>query len=86
MRKAFTIVFEISAITKGFSTKQTAKQLKISTNMATDFIKKVRINMANSASQQMIVDIFVDEFIFGGKENLKQEGSDVPKNKVDNRR
>ena len=86
MRKAFTIVFEISAITKGFSTKQTAKQLKISTNSATDFIKKVRINMANSASLPMIVDIFVDEFIFGVKENLKQERSNIPKNKVDNRR
>lgn len=54
--------------------------------MATDFIKKVRINMANSASQPMIVDIFVDKFIFGGKENLKQERSNIPKNKVDNRR
>ena len=28
LRKAFTIVFEMSAITKGFSTKQIAKRLK----------------------------------------------------------
>ncbi|WP_426094350.1 hypothetical protein [Flavobacterium sp. DSR2-3-3] len=76
----------MSAITKGFSTKQTAKQLKISTNRPTNFIKKVRINVADSASLPMIVNIFVDKFIFSGKENLKQERSNIPKNKVDNRR
>jgi transposase len=72
LRKAFTIVFERSATTKSFSTRQMAKRLKISRTTATNFIKKIRISLASSASQQMIGQVFVDEFVFGGKENLKQ--------------
>ncbi|MBC7494171.1 MAG: HTH domain-containing protein, partial [Flavobacterium sp.] len=72
LRKAFTIVFEMSATTKGFSTKQIAKRLKISRTTATNFIKKIRISMASSASQPMIGQVFVDEFVFGGKEHLKK--------------
>ena len=81
LRKAFTIVFEMSATTKGFSTKQIAKRLKISRTTATTFIKKVRISMASSTSQPMIGQVFVDEFVFGGKEDLKQGRSNDSKKK-----
>lgn len=47
--------------------------------MACNFIKKNRISMASSASQPMIDQIFVDEFVFVGKENLKQRRSDDSK-------
>ena len=66
LRKAFTIVFEMSATTKSLSTRQIAKRLKISRTTATSFIKKVRISMASSVTQPMIGQVFVDEFIFGG--------------------
>lgn len=75
MRKAFTIVFEMSATTKGFSTKQIAKRLKISRTTAINFIKKVRITMASSASQPMISHVFVDEFVLAEKKTSSKEGA-----------
>ena len=81
LRKAFTIVFEMSAKTKSLSTKQKAKRLKISFTTATTFIKKVRISMASSATQLMIGQFFVDEFVCEGKENLKQGRSNDSKKK-----
>ena len=81
LRKAFTIVFEMSATTKGFSTKQLAKRLKISRTTSTNFIEKVRISMASSASLPMIGQVFVDEFVFGDKEDLKQGRSNDSKKK-----
>ena len=80
MRKAFTIVFEMSATTNSLSTRQMAKRLKICRTTASSFIKKVRISMASSASQPMIGQVFVDEFVFGGKEDLKQgRSNDIKK-------
>ena len=80
MRKAFTIVFEMSATTNSLSTRQMAQRLKISRTTASSFIKKVRISMASSASQPMIGQVFVDEFVFGGKEDLKQgRSNDIKK-------
>ena len=70
----------MSATTKG-STKQIAKRLNISRSTATNFIKKIRISMASSASQPMIRQVFVDEFVFGGKEDLKQGRSNDSKKK-----
>ena len=81
LRKAFTIAFELSATTKGISTKQMANRLNISRTTATNFIKKVRISMASSASKPMIGQVFVDEFVFGGKEDLKQGRSNDSKKK-----
>lgn len=81
LRKAFTIAFELSATTKGISTKQMANRLKISRTTATNFIKKVRISMASSESKPMIGQVFVDEFVFGGKEDLKQGRSNDSKKK-----
>lgn len=81
LRKAFAIAFELSATTKGISTKQMANRLKISRTTATNFIKKVRISMASSESIPMIGQVFVDEFVFGGKEDLKQGRSNDSKKK-----
>ena len=71
----------MSATTKSLSTIQMAKRLKISRTTATSFIKKVRISMASSAFQPMIGQVFVDEFVFGGKEDLKQGRSNNLKKK-----
>ena len=71
----------MSTSTKSLSTRQMAKRLKISRTTATNFIKKVRISMASSASQPMIGQVFVDEFVFGGKEDLKQGRSNDSKKK-----
>ena len=60
---------------------QMAKRLKISRTTATNFIKKVRVSMKSSASQPMIGQVFVDEFVFGGKEDLKQGRSNDSKKK-----
>ncbi len=79
LRKAFTIVFEMSATTKSLSTRQMAKRLKIIRTTATNFIKKVRISMTSSASNPMIGQVFVDEFVFVGKEDLKQGRSNNSK-------
>ena len=67
--------------TKSMSTSQMAKRLKISRTTATTFIKKVRISMSSSASQPMIGKVFVDEFVFGVKEDLKQGRSNDSKKK-----
>ena len=77
--KAFTIVFERSATTKDFSTKQTTKRLKISNTSATDFIKKVRISLVSTVPQPTICQVFIDEFVLGGKEECKQERSNDSK-------
>ena len=58
--KAFTIVFERSATTKDFSTKQTKKRLKISNTSATNFIKKVTISKVSSVPQPVIYQVFTD--------------------------
>ena len=81
LRKAFTIVFEMSATTKSLSASQMARRLKISRTTATSFMKKVRISMKSTASQPMIGRVFVDEFVFGSKEDLKQGRSNDSKKK-----
>ena len=81
LKNAFTIAFELNATTKEISTKQIANRLKISRTTATNFIKKVRISMASSESKPIIGQVFVDEFVFGGKEDLKQGRSNDSKKK-----
>jgi DNA phosphorothioation-dependent restriction protein DptG len=48
-----------------------ANRLKISRTTATNIIKKVRISMASCGSQPMISQVYMDEFVFGGKEIRK---------------
>ena len=71
IRKAFTIVFEMSATTKSISSSQMAKRLNIRYNTAWLFMHKVRIAMKSSGNFPMTGKVVVDEFVFGGKEDLK---------------
>ena len=83
IRKAFTIVFEMSATTKSISSNQMAKRLNIRYNTAWLFMHKVRIAMKSSGNFPMTGTVVVDEFVFGGKEDLKQgRSSDSKKKKV----
>lgn len=83
IRKAFTIVFEMSATTKSISSSQMSKRLNIRYNTAWLFMHKVRIAMKSSENFPMTGTVIVDEFVFGGKEDLKQGRSkDSKKKKV----
>jgi len=76
----------MSATTKSMSTREMAKRLKISRTTATNFIKKVRISIASIVTQPMIGQVFVDEFVFGAKEDLKLGRSNDSKKKEVNPR
>lgn len=83
IRKAFTIVFEMSATTKGISSQQMADRFSISPTTAWTFMHKVRKAMQSSETQPMKGEVHVDEFVYGGKENLKQGRSyDSKKKKI----
>ena len=81
IRKAFGIVFEMSATTKGLSSSQVAKRYGISRTTAWSFMHKVRSAMKSSKAYPLSGDVQVDEFVFGGKENLKQGRSTDSKKK-----
>jgi transposase-like protein len=81
VRKAFGIVFEMSATTKGLSASQVAKRYSISRTTAWSFMHKVRKAMQSSKKHPIIGDVQVDEFVFGGKESLKQGRSNDSKKK-----
>lgn len=81
VRKAFGIVFEMSATTKGLSASQVAKRYGISRTTAWSFMHKVRKAMKSSKKQPIEGDVQVDEFVFGGKESLKQGRSKDSKKK-----
>ena len=72
LRKAFAIAFEMSATSKGLSSLQVAKRYSISPTTAWTFMHKVRKAMESSQQQEMVGEVHVDEFVYGGKENLKQ--------------
>lgn len=83
LRKAFAIVFEMSATSKGLSSLQVAKRYSISPTTAWTFMHKVRKAMESSQLQPMEGEVHVDEFVYGGKENLKQGRSyDTKKKKL----
>jgi transposase-like protein len=83
LRKAFGIIFEMSATTKGLSSSQVAKRYGISRTTAWTFTHKVRDAMKSSKSQPLIGDVQVDEFVYGGKEVLKQgRSTDSKKKKI----
>jgi transposase-like protein len=83
IRKAFGIVFEMSATTKGLSSSQVAKRYEISRTTAWTFMHKVRKAMKSSKTQPLTGDVQVDEFVFGGKETLKQgRSTDSKKKKI----
>ena len=83
IRKAFGIVFEMSATTKGLSSSQVAKRYGISRTTAWTFMHKVRDAMKSSKEYPLNGDVQVDEFVFGGKESLKQgRSTDTKKKKI----
>jgi len=72
LRKAFFMVFELTATTKGLSSSQAAKRYGISRTTAWTFSHRIRKAMESSKNYPMKGEVHVDEFVFGGKENLKQ--------------
>lgn len=80
-RKAFGIVFEMSATTKSLSSSQMAKRYSISRPTAWLFMHKVRLAMKSSESNPIVGTVYVDEFVYGGKEDLKQGRSNDSKKK-----
>lgn len=81
IRKAFMIAFEMSATTKGLSASQVSKRYSISRTTAWTFMHKVRKSMESSQNHPLKGVVQVDEFVFGGKESLKQGRSKDTKKK-----
>ena len=81
IRKAFTIVFEMSCATKSVSSSQMARRLDISRQTAWLFMHKVRLAMKSSELYPITGHVLVDEFVYGGKEDLKQGRSNNSKKK-----
>jgi len=71
----------MSATTKGLSSSQVAKRYGISRTTAWTFMHKVRNAMKSSKAHPLSGDVQVDEFVFGGKESLKQGRSTDSKKK-----
>ena len=83
IRKAFLIMFEMTASTKGLSASQVAKRYGITRKTAWLFMHKVRLGMKSSQSVPIEGIVQVDEFVVGGKENNKPGRSyDSKKKKV----
>jgi transposase-like protein len=83
LRKAFGIIFEMSATTKGLSSSQVARRYGICRTTSWSFMHRVRTAMKSSKKYPIVGDVQVDEFVFGGKESLKQGRSkDVKKKKI----
>ncbi len=72
IQKAFMIMFEMSATTKGFSASQIAKRYGITRKTAWLFMHKVRKAMESNQGHPITGTVHVDEFVVGGKESDKQ--------------
>lgn len=72
LQKAFMIVFDMSATTRGLSSSQVARRYTITRKTAWYFMHKVRIVMKSKQEHPITEIVQVDEFVYGGKENLKQ--------------
>jgi transposase-like protein len=83
LHKAFTIVFEMTATTKGLSAGQMGRRLGIKRQTAWLFMQKVRTGMGSSGRHPMEGPVVVDEFVIGGKETGRPGRShDSKKKKV----
>ena len=83
IQKAFGIVFEMTATTKSISARQISKRFEISYPTAWMFMHKVREAMASSEQKPMNGRVLVDEFVYGGREDLKQgRSTDSKKKKI----
>jgi len=81
LRKSFMLIFEMSASTKGISASQAAKRYGISRTTAWTFMHRVRNAMESSCEHPITGEVQVDEFVYGGKESLKQGRSKDSKKK-----
>lgn len=73
----------MSNTTKGISAMQMSKRLGISRPTAWLFMQKVRIAMKSTETQPMTGKVIVDEFVYEGKEDLKQgRSNDTKKKKI----
>jgi transposase-like protein len=81
LKNAFFIVFDMSTSSKGLSSSQMAKRLEISRTTSWTFMHKIRIAMKSTETQPLVNQVQVDEFVFGGKEDLKQGRSNNTKKK-----
>lgn len=70
IRKAFSIVFEMSTTTKGLSASMVAKRYGISRFTAWSFMHRVRSAMKSSMQNPLNGVVLVKEFALGGKETL----------------
>jgi len=83
LRKAFMIMFEMTASTKGLSSSQVSKRYSISRTTAWSFMHKIRLAMKSSTNHPIVGTVQVDEFVYGGKETLKQgRSTDSKKKKI----
>ena len=80
-RKAFRIVFEMSGTTKSLSSSQMAKCYSISRPTSWLFMHKVRPAMQSSELNPVIGTVYVDDFVYGRREDLKQGRSNNTKKK-----
>lgn len=71
----------MTATTKSLSSSQMAKRYSISRPTAWLFVHKVRSAMQSSELNPVIGTVYVDEFVYGGKEDLKQGRSNNTKKK-----
>lgn len=72
LRKAFFMMLEFTASTKGISSSQAAKRYGISRVTAWAFAHRIRKAMESTKEHPMTGEVQVDEFVYGGKEDLKQ--------------
>lgn len=73
----------MSATTNGLSSSQMAKRYGISRTTAWTFMHKVRNAMKSSKAHPLNGIVQVDEFVYGGKESLKQgRSTDSKKKKI----
>jgi len=72
LRKAFSIIFEMSATTRSMSARQMAKRYDVSYSTAWLFMHKVCKPIKSSELNPISGKIIEDVFVFGSKENLKQ--------------
>lgn len=83
LQKAFCIVFEMSASSKGLSSIQMGKRYGIRQGTAWYFMQKVRRAMESGKQFPLSEIVHVDEFTVGGKEEGKRGRSyDSKKKKV----
>lgn len=81
IRKAFLIIYEMSASAKGLSSSQVAKRYGISRTTAWSLAIKVRKAMKSCGNLSVDEDIKVEELLFGDNETLKQGRSTNRKKK-----